>query len=469
MRRKLPSTEEFHRLCIYIGCAYLLRLLMNVVVESQPNCLVTLRVELPADQVSKEWTNVTRDFQRQARIPGYRPGKAPRALVESRFAKDIKEELTSKLLRESLNEAIREKNLRVLSVSQVENVEIAEDRTMRYRATVVTAPEFELPDYSSISADLAKEEVGDENVDRWMDQMREPHASYVPVEGRPLAMGDYAVVTYTANLESKPLGEVIPDAPAQLQGRRNAWIVMDERSLLPGFSQSIVGMQINEERTISIELPADFSPANLAGRSLEYAVTLHAINTKVLPEWDDALAEKIEPDATVNQLREKMRARLESLAEANFQNSKRQAAVRFLLDRVDCELPAPVVAKEAGEILQDIVRDNQVRGVSDDEMRKHQDELIGAAQQGARDRVRGNFLLLRVAEREKLEVTEEDLTRRILELAARYEIAVPKLVKDLERRKGFGALREQILIGKALDLLAANVRVRASASQPATA
>ncbi|HVJ58211.1 MAG TPA: trigger factor, partial [Terrimicrobiaceae bacterium] len=463
------STEEFHRLCIYIGCAYLLRLLMNVVVESQPNCLVTLRVELPADQVSKEWTNVTRDFQRQARIPGYRPGKAPRALVESRFAKDIKEELTSKLLRESLNEAIREKNLRVLSVSQVENVEIAEDRTMRYRATVVTAPEFELPDYSSISADLAKEEVSDENVDRWIDQMREPHASYVPVEGRPLAMGDYAVVTYTANLESKPLGEVIPDAPAQLQGRRNAWIVMDERSLLPGFSQSIVGMQINEERTISIELPADFSPANLAGRSLEYAVTLHAINTKVLPEWDDALAEKIEPGATVNQLREKMRARLESLAEANFQNSKRQAAVRFLLDRVDCELPAPVVAKEAGEILQDIVRDNQVRGVSDDEMRKHQDELIGAAQQGARDRVRGNFLLLRVAEREKLEVTEEDLTRRILELAARYEIAVPKLVKDLERRKGFGALREQILIGKALDLLAANVRVRASASQPATA
>ena len=469
MRRKLPSTEEFRRLCIYIGCAYLVRLLMNVVAESQPNCLVTLQVELPADQVSKEWTNVTRDFQRQARIPGYRPGKAPRALVESRFAKDIKEELTSKLLRESLNEAIREKNLRVLSVSQVENVEIADDRTMRYRATIVTAPEFELPDYSSIPADLAQEEVSDENVVRWMDQMREPHASYVPVEGRPLAMGDYAVVTYTANLESKPLGEVIPDAPVQLQGRRNAWIVMDERSLLPGFAQSIVGMQINEERTISIELPADFTPANLAGRRLEYAVTLHAINTKVLPEWDDALAEKVEPGATVDQLREKMRARLESLAEANFQNAKRQAAVRFLLDRVDCELPAPVVAKEAGEILQDIVRDNQVRGVSDDEMRKHQDELIGAAQQGARDRVRGNFLLLRVAEKEKLEVTEEDLTRRILELAARYEIAVPKLVKDLERRKGFGALREQILIGKTLDLLAANVRVRASASQPATA
>jgi trigger factor len=441
---------------------------MNVVVEAQPNCLVTLQVELPSDQVSKEWANITRDFQRQARIPGYRPGKAPRALVESRFAKDIKDELTSKLLRESLNEAIREKNLRLLSVSRVEDVEIAEDRTMRYRATIVTVPEFELPDYSSISADIAKEGVSEDSVQQWMNHLREPHATYVPVEGRPLAMGDYAVLTYAANLEGKPLGEVITEAPAQLQGRRNAWILMDENSLLPGFCRSLVGMEVNEEKTIVVELPADFSLVALARKKLEYAVTLHAINTKVLPEFDDALADKIEPGATVDQLRTKVHERLENLAEAHFQNAKRQAAVRFLLERVNCELPASVVAKEAGEILQDIVRDNQARGVSDDEMRKHQDELIGAAEHSARDRVRGNFLLLRVAEKEKLKVTDEDMTRRVLELAARYEIPVAKLVKDLERRNGLGPLREQILIGKALDLLAANVRVRESSSEPAT-
>lgn len=442
---------------------------MNVVVESQPNCLVTLQVELPSDQVSKEWTNVTRDFQRQARIPGYRPGKAPQALVESRFAKDIKEQLTSKLLRESLNEAIREKNLRVLSVSQVDDVEIGEDRTMRYRATVLTEPEFDLPDYSSIPADITKENVTDESVQRWMDQLREPHATYTPVEGRSLAMGDYAVLTYAASLDGKPLAEAVPDSPAQLQGRRNAWILMDETSLLPGFCQAIVGMNVNEEKTISLELPADFTLSSLAGKKFEYAVSLHAINTKVLPEFDDALAEKIEAGTTADQLEKKVRDRLADLAEVHFLNTKRQAAVRFLLDRVDCELPAPVVEKEMGSILREIVRDNQVRGISDDEIRKHQDELIGAAQQGAKDRVRGNFLLLRVAEKEKLNVTEEDVTRRVIEMAARYEIPVGKLVKDLERRNGFGPLREQILIGKALDLLAVNVRVRESSSEPVTA
>ena len=162
---------------------------MNVVVESQPNCLVTLRVELPSDQVSEGMVEYRAHFSAQRRVPGYRPGKAPQALVESRFAKDIKEELTSKLLRESLNEAIRENNLRVLSISEVENVEIAEDRTMRYRATVVTAPEFELPDYSTIPAEIAKEKVTEESVSRWIDQLREPHATYTPVEGRSLCNG----------------------------------------------------------------------------------------------------------------------------------------------------------------------------------------------------------------------------------------------------------------------------------------
>jgi trigger factor len=439
---------------------------MNVVVESQPNCLVTLRVELPSEEVSKEWSNVARSFQRQAKIPGYRPGKAPQSLVESRYAKDIKEQLTSKLLRESLDEAIRENKLRVLSVSQVENVEIADDRTMRYQATVVTAPHFELPDYSAIPAEIAKQKVTEESVSRWLDQLREPHATYSPVEGRALQMGDYAVLTYAATLDGVALGETIPDAPAQLQGRRNAWIFMDEGTLLPGFCQAVAGMNVNEERTFSIDLPPELPVSKLAGKKLDYAVTLHAINTKSLPELDDALAEKIEPGTTAEQLAQKVRERLEKLAEAQFEDAKRQAAVRYLLEKVDCELPAPVVQKELDSILHDIVRENQVRGISDDEIKKHENELIGVAHQGAKDRVRSNFLLLRIAEKENLKVTEEDLSRRVLEMAARHGIPFAKLIKDLQRREGFGALREQILIGKALDLLAANVTVREPAGEP---
>lgn len=410
---------------------------------------------------------MARQFQRQVRIPGYRPGKAPQNLVETRFAKEIKDELTNKLVRESLNEAIKEKNLRVISVSDVEGVEIAPDQTLRYRATVVTAPEFELPDYSQIPAEIEKQEVTDEVIERWLTELREPHATYTPVEDRPAAMGDYVVVTYTGSLDGQPLAEALPKSPVQLQGRRNAWIFLDEQTLLPGFAAALAGMAVNEERSFSLELPADFPLTELAGKKLDYTVTLHAINTKSVPELTDELAGKIDPGSNVEQLREKVRQRVESVAESQFENAKRQAAVKFLLSKVDCELPATVVEREFSSILRDIVQENQARGVSEEELRKHQEELIGAAQQGARERVRGNFLLLRVAEKEKLEVTEQDLTMRVLEMASRYEIPVKKLVKDLQRRDGIGPLREQILIGKALDLLAANVTVREPASPAA--
>jgi trigger factor len=156
-------------------------------------------------------------------------------------------------------------------------------------------------------------------------------------------------------------------------------------------------------------------------------------------ELDDALAGKIEPGtAAVARGGE----RLEKLAEAQFEDAKRQAAVRYLLEKVDCELPAPVVQKELDSILHDIVRENQVRGISDDEIKKHENELIGVAHQGAKDRVRSNFLLLRIAEKENLKVTEEDLSRRVLEMAARHGIPFAKLIKDLQRREGFGALGE---------------------------
>lgn len=442
---------------------------MNVVCDPQPNCIVNLQVELPADQVTREWQTVAKDFQRHARIPGYRPGKAPQSLIDSRFAKDIREELQQKLLRESLNEAIKQKDLRVLSVSKVEDVQIGEDKTMRYRASVVTAPEFELPDYSAITVEVAKRPVTDEDVQKWLEQFRDPHATFEAVEGRALAMGDYAVVTYEGKIGDQLLSEALPKAPPQLQGRRNAWIFMDEGTLIPGFAKAVEGMQINEERSFTLDVSADFPLEDLRGSKVTYSTTLHGINVKQLPPLDDALAEKIEAGKTLETLRAEIRERLENLANSQFENGKRNAALKQLLAQVQCELPAQTVEREVSGILREIVQENQVRGVSDDELRAHQDELIGIAQQSAVDRVRGNFLLLRVAEKEKLAVNETDMLMAVSEMSRRYEIPVKKLVKDLQSRDGFGPIREQILMGKALDLIAANVTVSEPAADKSAA
>ena len=433
---------------------------MNVVCDPQPNCIVNLQVELPADQVTREWQSVAKDFQRHARIPGYRPGKAPQSLIDSRFAKDIREELEKKLLRESINEAIKQKNLRVLTVSKVEDIQIGADKTMRFRASVVTAPEFELPDYSSIPVDLVKRDVTEEDVQKWLEQFRDPHSTFEAVEGRPLAMADYAVLSYEGKIGDQLLSDALPKAPAQLQGRRNAWILMDEGTLIPGFAKAIEGMAINEERTFTLDVPADFPLEDLRGSKVTYSTTLHGINVKQLPPLDDALAEKIEPGKTLEGLKTEIRSHLEKLAESQFENGKRNGALKYLLAGIECELPAQSVEREVSSILREIVQENQGRGVSEEELRSHQDELVGIAQQSARDRVRGNFLLLSVAEKEKLNVTETDILMAVSEMSRRYEIPVKKLIKDLQSREGFGPIREQILMGKALDLLASHVTVR---------
>ncbi|MEI6035764.1 MAG: trigger factor [Verrucomicrobiae bacterium] len=438
---------------------------MNVVCDPQPNCVVNLQIELPADLVTREWLSVAKNFQLHARIPGYRPGKAPQALIDSRYAKEIREELEKKLLNESVNEAIKQKNLRALTVAKVEDITIGDDKTMRFRASVVIAPEFELPDYSSITVAAAKRPVSDEDIQKWIDQLRDPHATFEAVEGRALAMGDFAVLTYEGKIGDQLLSDVMPKAPAQLQGRRNAWILMDEGTLIPGFAKAIEGMAINDERTFELDVPADFPLADLCGSKVTYSATLHGINSKNLPPLDDALAEKIDPGKTLDEIRTAVRERLESMAESQFNSAKRNGAIQHLLSHVECELPEQAVNREVSGILREIVQENQVRGVSDEDLRAHQDELVGVAQQSARNRVRANFLLLRIAEKEKLEATDADLLMGITEMSRRYEIPVKKLIKDLQAREGFGPIRDQILMGKALDLIASRVTV----SDPAQA
>jgi trigger factor len=155
---------------------------MKVEVEKQPDSVSTLQIELPPEEVSKEWNRIADGYARYAKIPGYRPGKAPRRVVEAKYRKEIQEELTKKLVSQSYRDAIAEKQLRVVSLTNVEDVEIADDKTMRFRATVITAPEFELPDYKNITVQLPPAEVMEEEVNAALERLRDQSADFFEVE-----------------------------------------------------------------------------------------------------------------------------------------------------------------------------------------------------------------------------------------------------------------------------------------------
>ena len=178
---------------------------MKIEVENQPHCVATLRIELPPEEVRKEWDSIASNYARHARIPGYRAGKAPRQVIEKKFRKEIQDELTKKLVSKSYHEAIAEKQLRVVSLTNLEDVEFGDDRSMRFRATVVTAPEFELPDYKSIPVQLPDTTVTEAEVDAAVERLREQSADFIDVPERGLAMEDFAVIDFEGTIDGKPI------------------------------------------------------------------------------------------------------------------------------------------------------------------------------------------------------------------------------------------------------------------------
>jgi len=433
---------------------------MNTVVENQAKCLATLHIEFPPDEVAKERKSIADEFVKHAAIPGFRPGKAPRAAIESRFEARIAEELSKELHRLGISGSIKEKNLSVINVNRVEDVKFSADGSAAFTATVTLTPEFTLPDYSNIPSNATLRTVTDEEVENFVKSLCAQHATFEAVEGRPVAMDDFAVLTYEATLDGQPLKEAHPDTPRQLCGQQNAWLLMADASMAPGFCDALVGMAINDKKDFSISLPADFPIAPLAGKTLDYSATLHGIQTRNVPELNDELAAKISKDATAESLRTQARERLDFSAQQEFENAKRMDAMRYLAERTQFDPPETLVAERTQSLLRNIVRENQARGVSDDELTKHHEEIIASAQKAAHEQVQGDFLLMKIAETEKIDVSNEELSMEVFNISMQSGVDPKQLIKDIKKNNAYGDIRQQVLRRKAMDHLVKHVTTK---------
>jgi trigger factor len=440
---------------------------MKVEVETQPGSVSTLQIELPPEEVSKEWDVIANSFARFAKIPGYRPGKAPRAVIEKRFRKEIHDELTKKLVSKSYHDAIEQKQLRVVSLTNVEDVQFGDDKSMRFRATVVTAPEFELPEYRNIPVRLPDTKVSEAEVDAALERLREQSADFVDVPERELRMEDFAVIDFEGAIEGRPISEIAPNASKNLHGGKKFWFHLAPENFLPRFCEQIVGMKRGETRSVQVQFPAEFPVAELAGKKADYAVTLNEIKQKVLPPIDDAFAARLVPGKTVADLCHMIEHDLEHEKEHEVERAKESQIVKFLHEHTAFDLPSPLLKSETRRALNELVHGNRARGVPDDILKGKEKELVEGAGSLAAHRLKTNFILSRIAEREKIEVSREELDARIREEAARYDISVDKMRKELQEHDGLNSLAEQLLLGKTLDFLKANVSVE-NVQEPAT-
>ncbi|MEY2508311.1 MAG: trigger factor [Verrucomicrobiota bacterium] len=440
---------------------------MKVDVETQPPGMATLRIELAPEVVRKEWDAIAKNYSRYARIPGYRPGKAPKEVIERKFRKEIQDELTKALVSKSYHEAIAEKQLRVVSLTDLGDVEFGDDRSMRFRATVVTAPEFELPDYKNIPVELPPTTVNEADVDTAIERLRDQVADFVDVADRDLAMGDYAVLDFTGAIDGVPISDIVPEASKNLHGGKKFWLHLAPENFLPKFCEQIVGMKTGGTRSVQVEFPADFPVTELGEKKADYAVTLNEIKEKVLPAIDDAFAAKIMPEKTLADLRHTIEHNLEHEKEHEVDRVKEQQIVKFLHERISFDLPPPLLKNETRRALNELVHRNRERGVPDELLKGKEKELIEGAGSLAAHRLKTNFILHRIAEAEKFEVTREELDEAIRAQAAHYNVSVEKMRKELEEHDRINGLGEEILLGKTLDFLKANVSVEPTSAEAA--
>lgn len=440
---------------------------MNVTVENLAPCRRLVRIELEAQAVDAAFDKLTKDFQREAKLPGFRPGKAPRDLIARTYSKQIQDETKRKLISESYQQALKDQKLNVVGYPDIEEIQFARGEALQFAATVETAPDFELPDYVGLPVKRPSATVTDADIDRAMNVLREQRVSYNDV-ARSAQEGDIVVVNYTGTTGGKPLTEIAPTAVGLTQ-KSNFWIDVKPGSFIPGFTEQLTGAVAGDKRTVNVDFPADFVSQPLAGLKGIYEVEIVHVKERVLPALDDQFAKNFGAE-NVEKLRAGVATDLGNELKFKQQREVRNQLVQGLLSRVQFDLPETMVEQETRNVVYNIVRENQQRGVPKDKIEEQKDQIYSLANNSAKERVKAGFLLNKIAQKENLSVSREELTQRILYLAQQNNIAPDKLVKQLKERNGIEEIHEQILNSKVLDLLELQAQIEeVSAQLPAPA
>ena len=429
---------------------------MNVTVENLAPCKQLVRVDVDEQKVEETFEKVTKEYQRRASLPGFRPGKAPAAMVARLYESEISSETRKQLLSETFQEAVKEQKLELVSRPDIEEIQFGRKKPFQYAATIETAPEFDLPDYKGLAARVQTRSVTEADVDQALLSLRQRQMTYTTVD-RPAQLGDIAVVNYSGTCEDKPIVQIAPTAKG-LTAQKNFWVELGAQTFIPGFGEQLQGAKATDKRTVTVDFPADFVTPQLAGKRGQYEVEVVEVKEKSLPVLDDALAKSYGAESLA-QLREGVRKDLENEMKFSRSKSIREQVIQVLLSRVQCELPESSVGRETKSTVYDLVQSNQQRGMPREAIEQHKDQIFNSAAQLAKNRVKANFIFRKIAEKEDVKVTREDLERRVLYLARVSQTPVDKFVKDLDKRDGWAEIHEQIINEKVVDVLEANAQL----------
>lgn len=417
-----------------------------------------LKIEIEEADVRAEFDRVTAEYSRAVTVPGFRKGHAPVAVVRTRYKKDIQGDVLKRLVPDAVEQAIGETGLQVIGQPDVhldnEGLDKLGQGPISLHAHVEVMPELSLGEYKGLEAARRTRPVSDEDVERVIENLREASAALQPVEDRASEEGD----TVTADIQGR---HVEPPADEDINVE-DVDIVLGGEGVLPDFTEHLTGVRPDEAKTFTVAYPEDFSAKGLASKTIEYTATVTSVRRKEVPALDDDWVKSLgeEEVETVEQLRARVRENLSKNAEHESEHRLRDDVLGRLIEQHRFEVPETIVSYQANQILQSMVRDMMQRGVDPRSQEINWEAMRDLVRDRAGDDVRGTMLLERVAEAEKIEVTDEEVEAEIQSMAEGSRQSVEQVRAALTKQGGERSIADRLRNRKALDFLVQHAQVR---------
>jgi len=403
-----------------------------------------LRVEIPTDIVNAAIDRVAQTYSRRARVPGFRPGKAPARVIKQRYKSEILHDVAHDLIAHAVDDALRERGVEAVEPPDIRDVTVEENQPLTFTASFDTVPVFETGDYGSLSVRRPAADVPEEAVAHALQRLRERAGRFEPVEGRGVEHGD----TVTLDLDRR-------DAEGKTDTHKDVNVELGAKANPPGFDEQLLGLEVGATKTFTVQYPADYAISELAGQEVSYNVSAKGLRRRVLPELDDEFAKDMGQFDNLDALRARVREDLEHEARHGAERDVRADLMKQLAGRVPFEVPPSLVERELDRRVEDFAQrlmqqqiDPRQAGIDWNQFRESQREV-------AQEAVAGALYLDEVARRERLEVTAAEIDEEIGRYAERTGRTPAAVRAALEKERGLSRVSTGLRREKSIDFLMA--------------
>jgi len=415
--------------------------------EDAPNCVKKVQIEIPAEEIQNRMTQIFDKMQKTASLPGFRAGKVPRKMLETRYTTDVRVQAIQEILPEAFENISKENKLNTVSDPYVTDIKNEPGKPVEVTIDVEVRPVYELADYSGISLKRHKVTASDEEIEKELVRIQENSATYTPITDRPSKEGDWVRYEYTEKVEGTK------------SNKGENQVELGKGLVLPEIEKALIGQSAKAKVSVELTYPADYADKKKAGKKSELTITVSEVKEKHIPALDDELAKDLGQFENLGQLRDKIKEELLNYKESMEKEAMRNQILDFLVEKNPFDLPASMVHQGSEEIFYQTQMRMRMNGQTFETMKVTPDEIAQKSIETAKRSIRTAYVIDDIANRENINVTDEELDKAIAGMAAQYHAELDQYKQYLAQNKKIDTIRHDLRYDKVMDFLVGKANI----------